>query len=66
MAIASAMAARGTGAAQVWELPAGATYDDTILRLWQPRSDKWFWSPLRNMPGSVFIAELRVVNGQFK
>src|SRR5437764_457205 len=51
---------------RVWELPAGATYDDAILRLWQPRPDKWYWSPATNIPGSQFIAALRDVNDQFK
>jgi hypothetical protein len=51
---------------QVWELPAGSTYDDTKLRLWQPRPDKWYWSPAQDMQGSEFIVALRVVNAQFK
>jgi hypothetical protein len=56
----------GSVAGLVWELPAGSTYDDSVLRLWQPRSDKWYWSPTRNMLGSVFIVALRTVNAQFR
>lgn len=51
---------------RTWELPAGATYDDARLRLWQPRPDKWYWSPARNMRGSDFITALRAVNAQFQ
>jgi hypothetical protein len=66
-AAASAMARRsGWGTAPVWELPAGSNYDDAVLRLWQPRADKWYWSPSRNMRGSEFIAALRAVNTQFR
>jgi hypothetical protein len=63
---AAAMARRSSGVGRVWELPAGSAYDDTTLRLWQPRPDKWYWSPTRNMPGSEFIAALRAVNAQFQ
>jgi hypothetical protein len=51
---------------QVFELPAGATYDDTKLRLWQPQPDKWYWSPTQDMLGSEFIDVLRAVNSQFR
>jgi hypothetical protein len=51
---------------RVWELPVGSTYDDARLRLWQPRPDKWYWSPAQNMRGSDFIIALRAVNDQFQ
>lgn len=66
--MAAAMATRSGsgGAATVWELPAGSNYDDTKLSLWQPRPDKWYWSPAQNMLGSEFIAAVRTVNAQFR
>jgi hypothetical protein len=63
---AAGMATRMGGRPFVWELPAGATYDDTLLRLWQPRPGKWYWSPARSMRGSVFLVALRIVNRQFQ
>jgi hypothetical protein len=59
---ATNVASRG----RAWELPAGAIYDDTKLRLWQPRPDKWYWSPAQNMRGSEFVIALRAVNAQFR
>src|SRR5436305_7394553 len=53
---AAQMASRAAGAvARVWELPANSAFDDTRLRLWQPRAEKWYWSPVRNMRGSEFV-----------
>ncbi len=60
--LASQASVRG----HVWELASGATYDENCLRLWQPRPDKWYWSPARDMRGSEFIAALRAVNALFK
>jgi hypothetical protein len=60
---AAAVVANGR---RVWELPAGASYDETKLCLWQPRPDKWYWSPAQDMRGSEFLAALRVVNQQFQ
>ena len=59
-------AARSAFKGRVWELPVQAVFDDTLLRLWEPRPGHWYWSPARNMRGSEFIAALRAVNGLFQ
>jgi hypothetical protein len=49
-------------------LPQNSQYDDLFLRFWLPHSGSTHWhlSPARDLPGSDFLAALRLLNGQFQ
>src|ERR1700692_2267904 len=48
-----------------WRLPAGTTYDDSVLALVNDIGNHWSWEPVRDMPLASYTAALSAVNVKF-
>lgn len=53
--------ARGTW----WRLPAGTTFDDSVLFVVHDYDDHWSWMPVKSMLLATYTDALRAVNGKF-
>ena len=55
-----------TGLRGTWyRLPAGTTYDDSVLFLWNDYADHWVWEPAQDMPLAAYLSALERINAEF-